>query len=249
MNWTNSENWNIWFQNYQQFIVHYANLSEQIGCDQFSIGGELDSTDDQTELWTETIQMIRKSYSGPITYGANHGSENGIDWWDLVDYIGVDAYYPMDPTNPSPTIDDLYDFWLPWYESLQLLSLKYDKPVIFAEVGYCSKYWSNFNPAGCDNTTMPTDYRAQENLYQALFKRFWPEDWFAGVFWWAWYTAPDGGYGQSSYSFTMKSAENVVYRYYTSPNTTYIPPQVDDLTSYDDVDDGNIGANDDDKSY
>jgi hypothetical protein len=62
---------------------------------------------------------------GPILYGANHGNENSITWWDAVDYIGVDAYYNLVPDNPNPSYQELMNAWTPIVNSLYDLSLRY----------------------------------------------------------------------------------------------------------------------------
>ena len=35
--------------------------------------------------------QVRQKFHGSITYGANHGSELSVTWWDAVDVIGVDV--------------------------------------------------------------------------------------------------------------------------------------------------------------
>ncbi len=40
---------------------------------------------------------------GPLFPGANWGNEDNVQWWDAVDVVGVDAYYPIAPSNQNPS--------------------------------------------------------------------------------------------------------------------------------------------------
>ena len=60
---------------------------------------------------TDRCQLYRK-----LIYAANWGSAlmrchrtgfNQIAWWDAVDYIGVDAFFPLMQVQADATVDDL----------------------------------------------------------------------------------------------------------------------------------------------
>ena len=48
-------------------------------------------------------------------------------------------------------MSDLVSAWQPITASLGALSAQYNKPVIFAEIGYCANNGCNVNPAGCNS--------------------------------------------------------------------------------------------------
>ena len=98
--------WAAWFAAYQMFINRYAQLAQTYSAEQFCVGTELSATESRANDWRTAIAGIRSRYSGPLTYAANHGSEASLTWWDAVDYIGVDAYYPLTNKN-NPTVADL----------------------------------------------------------------------------------------------------------------------------------------------
>jgi len=80
--------------------------------------------------WRSVISDVRGLYSGPLTYASNHsGEETSIKWWDAVDYIGVDAYYPLTYKN-DPTVAELKTAWLTPTLTLENLSNQYNKPII-----------------------------------------------------------------------------------------------------------------------
>ena len=79
--------WGTWFASYQPFIEHYAILAEQARVEQFSVGMELIEVSKQESHMRSVCSAARARYTGSLTYGANHGNENSITWWDAVDVI------------------------------------------------------------------------------------------------------------------------------------------------------------------
>lgn len=49
-----------------------ARLAERLDLELFSVGTELVQTLNNTKKWEEVIRKVRREYSGPITYVANH---------------------------------------------------------------------------------------------------------------------------------------------------------------------------------
>jgi len=76
---------------------------------------ELDFDDDEM-----TYQCVRFWQIGPLVYGANWDTTN-LTWWDAVDYIGVDAYFPLTQES-APSVDVLVQGWQPYLTSLSQLS-------------------------------------------------------------------------------------------------------------------------------
>ncbi len=95
--------WQAWFDSYQQFIGRYAAFAQEAEVHLLVIGVELGGTTHREQDWRRIIENVRRVFTGPITYASlsstgappPHGEENRIMWWDAVDYIGVDAYYPL----------------------------------------------------------------------------------------------------------------------------------------------------------
>lgn len=98
----NSTQWATWFSWYQPFILHYAELATTIKADSMCVGMELIDASAQSSYWRTVVAGVRARYSGPLLYAANHGNEDAVQWWDAVDWIGVDAYYPLAPSNTIP---------------------------------------------------------------------------------------------------------------------------------------------------
>ncbi|MCR2803648.1 glycoside hydrolase family 113 [Paenibacillus soyae] len=177
--------WDAWFKSYGDFMCHYAELAEELGCDMLCIGCEMVKTEAQSERWREVIARVRSLYGGPITYNANHGKEEGVDWFDAVDFIGTSAYYPV-AKKANDSLASMLEGWEAQKPKLAALSAKFRKPIVFMEIGCRSAL-------GC--ATMPWDFLHQElpyheedqaNFYRSALQSFWDEPWFAGYFWWDW---------------------------------------------------------------
>ena len=85
------DDWRTWFASYSPFIVRYAALAQDANVDQFSVGMELIQVAKQATYMRALCDQVRQKFHGSITYGANHGSELSVTWWDAVDVIGIDV--------------------------------------------------------------------------------------------------------------------------------------------------------------
>ena len=217
--------WHAWFTSYQAFIHHYAQLAQTYGVDQFCVGTELTATEGRETNWRAVITGVRRIYSGPLTYAANHGSENDVTWWDAVDYIGVDAYYPLTNKN-DPTVVELKAAWQPYVASLEALAATWDKSIIFTEIGYRSKDGTNQRPWETELSGM-VDLQEQADTYQAAFESVFNQPWIAGMYWWVWRTDPfQGGLCDDGRTPYDKPAEDVLRFWYGAPaRVNRYPPQ------------------------
>ncbi len=209
--------WKAWFESYTQFITRYAALAREFGVDSFAVGTELLGTSRRSDQWRSVIRSVRQAYSGPLVYAANWGEEVRVDWWDAVDAIGVDAYYPLftkvsGRDNPAP--EKLVAAWAPYVSRLENLSRQWDRPIILTEIGYRSIQSAHRDPANWRNTG-EVDLEEQANCYQAVFEAFKGKPWWRGVFWWNWTPDPaQGGPKSTDFTANSKPAENILRKYY-----------------------------------
>ena len=188
-----------WFTSYQAYITHYAQLAADNNVEGLSIGTELKTLSVSANLsyWQALIAAVRTDYGGTVMYGANatgYGDEySTVSFWSLVDVIGVDGYFGLTDMN-DPTIAQLEAAWtnstsrvtgagFNAVAALKELNTRYNKPVVFTEVGYESSKGTNQEPyAEISNGYDPTE---QENCYTAFFNVFSQQSsWMQGVFWW-----------------------------------------------------------------
>ena len=81
---------------YTKFILTYAKLAQETKVDILCIGTELERfVMSRPDYWCGLIERIRKIYNGKLTYAANWDEYKRTPFWDMLDYIGIDAYFPL----------------------------------------------------------------------------------------------------------------------------------------------------------
>ncbi len=212
--YTTEAQWAEWFTSYRTFIEHYAALAEDHGADQFCVGTELEGTTHREDDWRNVVAVVRARFDGPIIYAANHdGEEVRLTWWDAVDFIGVDAYYPL-TARTNPTLAELMAAWQPKTAALAALAARWQKPVILTEIGYRSIDGAAIHPWDYQITGR-IDLQEQSDCYRAAFESVFGQPWFAGIYWWAWSPDPRrGGPTDDDYTPHGKPAEAVIRNWY-----------------------------------
>ncbi|WP_337099305.1 glycoside hydrolase family 113 [Paenibacillus sp. YIM B09110] len=208
--------WEKWFESYSNFLCHYAELAEEQECEMLCIGCEMVKTESRSAEWRTLIAKLRTIYSGPIIYNANHGKEEGVDWFDAVDYIGTSAYYPVG-VKPGDSVQSMIANWEQYKPRLAALSARFNKPVVFMEIGCRSALGCATMPWDFTHKELPASESEQANFYQSTLQVFWDEPWFAGFFWWDWsaklYAAEDAASNQG-FGIYGKQAEHILKDYY-----------------------------------
>ena len=186
---SNDENWEIWKSHYRDFIYRYARIAEIGNADMFCIGAELSRLAvEKPAFWTELIEEIRNIFSGELTYAANwHGEYQDIQFWNELDHIGVQAYFPLVEIE-CPTVDEISLGWQQYIPELEAVQNKFGKKVLFTELGYRSSTrgaikpweWNEHLSEGERALSLET----QANCYEAFFNTIWDQDWFGGVHIW-----------------------------------------------------------------
>ena len=202
-----------WFESYADFIYFFAEMAEIYGVELFCVGCEFNANDISTPYWRDIISGVRSRYSGPLTYAASPGHEQQVEWWDAVDYIGIDAYYPLTDSN-EPTREQLRDRWTNIADYIEAWQMSVGKPVIFTEIGYRSGDGSNNAPWDW-REELAVDLEEQADCYEAVLSVLWNRTWFYGFYWWNWETNPSaGGAEDNGYTPQNKPAQEVLAEWY-----------------------------------
>lgn len=206
--------WQTWEKNYRNFILKMAQFAEAEKISMLCIGTEMKSAvQKRPEFWNGLITEIKTVYSGKLIYAANWDNYMNIPFWKEIDYIGVDAYFPLSQ-EITPNLSELLFAWERPKKELKFLADSLQKKVVFTEMGYRSidrcawKQWEIEMIPPHQNINL----KAQENGYNAIFKCFWDLEWFAGGFIWKW-ESPDakaGGPEKSNYSPQNKPVEKLI---------------------------------------
>ena len=209
-----------WFENYTNYINFFAEIAEQNNVEMLCIGTELQRTASWETEWRNIISEMRQRYSGLLTYAANWWKEYDeyVQWWDALDYVGIDAYFPLSAEN-EPTITEMNATWRGITEYLNSFHSKVNKPIIFTEIGYLSTDGTNKDPSNYKLQEAPgreIDIQEQAKCYEAAFQALWEKSWFYGFYWWYWQTNPDaGGSNNSDYTPQNKPAQGVLTHWYS----------------------------------
>lgn len=214
---TDDENWEVWKENYTDYILRYARIAEETHAEMFCIGAELtELTLGKPNYWKDLIVEIKKVYQGKLTYAANWYKEyEKIKFWDQLDYIGIQAYFPLvDHQNPS--VDELnlaWDQYIPVMDSVAKLN---KKKILFTEMGYKSTATSAIKPwewpEHLDKEEHPFSSETQANCYQAFFNSIWNKKWFAGCYLWQMRSDVDYSKHEESRDFSPqgKPAQSII---------------------------------------
>ncbi|MHA1791683.1 MAG: glycoside hydrolase family 113 [Promethearchaeota archaeon] len=174
-----------WWKSWHDWTIMMAKLAENHSVEIFSVGCEMGNTEQNVSEWRDLISDIRQVYSGKLTYAANWDAVFRIEWWDALDFIGIDAWYPL-TTKLDPTITELRTSWNGIGQHLELISRQWNRPILFTEMGYQSRDGCNMMPWDV-KFRLVEDQQEQADCYEAfLTSNVYHAPWFAGCFWWAW---------------------------------------------------------------
>ncbi|OMI34888.1 glycoside hydrolase family 113 [Streptomyces sparsogenes] len=203
-----------WFTAYGRFITHYAELAEELDVEQFAVGTELAGTSTDRRRWRKVIAAVRETYHGPLTYAANYDEYARVRFWDSLDLIGIDAYWPLAATSTTDPAR-LAAGWRPIVTELAAFAARQDKKILFTEAGYVSQRGTATAPYSwtVSHRAAPDE---QSAAYQALLTAFDGRPWWAGVCWWMWDDWPDSGETERRLAYTPhgKPAERVLRRWW-----------------------------------
>ncbi|MFQ5627370.1 MAG: hypothetical protein ACE5I1_01310 [bacterium] len=211
----NDGDWPQFFAHYEDWITHYALLAQMCQFESFVVGLELvQASVGHEDAWRKIIAKIRKIYSGELIYAANWGQEfENLTFWDALDAIGVNCYYPLSK-NTNALDDDLQKGARKNMRQIEHIAKKYNKPVIITEIGFASRPNTWINPH-VDGRGQNPDAEAQRRCYEAIFQTFYHQPWLQGIYWWKWPTyLEDGGTHHSGFTPNRKPAEEIIAKWY-----------------------------------
>ena len=210
------EDWATLETNYRNYILAFAELAQEESVEMLCIGTELKHfVEQRSDFWNALINELREVYDGKLTYAANWDDYGNVPFWSEVDYIGVDAYFPI-VKKEKATLSTLEAGWKSHKIKMDTISKRFGRPIIFTEYGYRSvsncavKPW-DYSEEG------KQDEKAQQIALRALYNVFWKEKNYAGGFLWKWYPDHENAGGSENKMFTVqnKRAEKTVKEVYS----------------------------------
>lgn len=212
----NPSDWERWFENYCERMLHYARLAAEGEASVFVVGSELSSTEVHERRWRELIRRVRLVFPGALTYSANWDHYRAVPFWDALDYIGLSGYYELtrDGSIPhEPTQEQLNEAWR--LIRIQITNWravnKLRAPLLFLELGYasqdgCARFpWNYTREAAVDLAEQASCYRAFISAWRDVSS-------LAGVFWYEWWGL--GGPDDDGYTPRGKPAAEVIREFF-----------------------------------
>ncbi len=103
--------------------------------------------------WETLIHEVRGVYGGKLSYAANFDNYLEVDFWQHLDYIGINAYFKlrddMQFADNGALFDSLRVGWQNVFDEIAAFRIKKQlegKPVIFTELGYTYRKNSTLEP-------------------------------------------------------------------------------------------------------
>jgi len=202
-----------WFDSYEEMVLRYARLAEKNKVELFSVGTELEGTTFSRweARWRQVVEKVRAVYSGYLVYSANWTEYKSVPFWDMMDFIGIDAYFPL-ADNMNPDQDELIKEWERIASEIEewLNEIELDKGIIFTEVGYPSsdgaaqKPWAQF--------TKEEDQKEQSDCYEAVLSVMCRKAYFRGMY--IWQYLPQDRWSPLGFTIKDKLAESILSEWY-----------------------------------
>ena len=216
--------WAAWEQDYEAYLLPLVEMAQELGVGAVCVGTEFKIAAVKREaFWRSLITKVRERFDGTITYAANWDAYASVPFWDAVDLVGINAYFPLDPAT-TPPVAQLVEAWQPWKRDILAFQRRIQRPVAFTEFGYLSVDGAAHETWTLEKKveSLPINEQAQANAIEALFATFWAEPWWQGGFLWKWFPQMQGheGYPARDYTPQGKRAEQTLSAWYTPPTTS-----------------------------
>jgi hypothetical protein len=179
------DEWNIFFTDYETWIVQMAALAEAEHAEVFCVGLEFSHAQKYEERWRKIIAAVRAVYHGKVTYGANWNEFAEVKFWDALDYIGVLAYFPLTKTT-DPSASALAAAWEKRCAELEKFSKQNGKQFLFTEIGYNESARAAAEPWAF-KTGGEHAAEIQARCIDIALALPAKHPFIAGMYWWKWY--------------------------------------------------------------
>jgi sugar phosphate isomerase/epimerase len=184
IDFTTDEQWGVFFNSYTAWIKRVAELSKD--ADAFVVGTELDRTVRFEDEWRGIIRDVRAITDAPLTYSANWDSYRRVGFWDALDVIGVQSYFPLVRHDNVPTEAELTKGWTRVLGELERYSKRHNLKVVFAELGYNRSARAALEP--WDYRTGGTDAEeVQRRCLDCALQAIEGNETVVGAFLWKWF--------------------------------------------------------------
>ncbi len=187
ISYQSEEEWDRFFASYGEWITRLAALSRK--ADGFCVGVELDATLSREARWRKLIAKVRRVTPAPLSYAANWSDYRRVPFWDALDVIGIQAYFPVTDT-PDPDEDALRAGWEAILSELRGYSVEHDRYVLFTELGYNQSPQAAVRPWEGGRSGEAGAVALQARCLKVALQEIEVEPRVLGAFLWKWFPEP-----------------------------------------------------------
>ncbi len=162
------KDWNPWWNNYEKFNLHFAQIAQDEGAEWYSVGTEMESSQRFKENWIRIIQSVREVFKGKITYSVNFDAQDSFDFGEALDVIGMNTYDPISKDKEFPSRETIYQHWWWILYKARTLEVRFNKPVMITEIGYASSESAHRDPWDFRSPSPPYPERQAILMEEAL---------------------------------------------------------------------------------
>lgn len=213
------ERWRAYQASYRRFALAWARDAQAFGADAFSIGVECKSWSGRFgDYWTKLIAELRQTFHGPLTYSANWDEVENVLFWDQLDWIGVNAFYPL--ADRSGASDATYARGAARaLDGLTTFASSIGKPAVLVEVGYTTRRDAAVQPWlwPDDMQNVTVDEQEQARALASIVAAAASRADVLGVFVWRYYSnlddvSQEAGWGFSPHAKLAESALSLLFQ-------------------------------------
>jgi hypothetical protein len=154
-----------WLERYGGLMEELAVFAAAIDACELVVGSELTCLFPHARAWRKIVARVRAHFRGHLTLCPTALDYATIRFWDVLDSVGVSAYFPLTPLRALREPRALALGWWTHRAHLEAVARLWHKPLTFVEVGY---------PATEVAAVRPWDYRFDERkLDLELQERCW----------------------------------------------------------------------------
>jgi hypothetical protein len=208
------ERWRAYQAAYRRFVLAWARNAEELGADALSIGVECKSWSGRFgAYWYSLIDDIRETFHGSLTYSSNWDEAEDVLFWDQLDWIGINAFYPL-AHEPNAPYEAYERGAREVMQKLSAFSAELGKPIVLLEIGYTTRADAAIEPWlwPDDMRDVRIDEHEQARALYALGRAAADEPSVAGFFVWRYYANLDDVSQEAIWGFSPhgKLAEPVL---------------------------------------
>jgi hypothetical protein len=215
------ERWAAYQESYRRFVLAWARDAQRAGADALSIGVECKSWSGRFgEYWSALIAELRTAFHGKLTYSANWDEAEDVGFWDQLDWIGVNAFYPL-AAHDDASDEEYRQGAGAALDRLGGLARTLQKPVVLIEIGYTTRKNAAVQPWlwPDDMQNVIVDEREQARALAALAGAAASREFVHGLYVWRYYADLDDVSQEAAWGFSPhgKLAEPMLERIFSLP--------------------------------